>query len=408
MDDEETECLSKLLRNAYDLIYCCETHAYTVITLPELIEITSMVNCSDPKDRIYALLAMLKYNEFPIIPDYSKSLKQVYRDAVVHMIQTNNRLSILGHCNIRNRIAGWPTWVPNYSVAGILKRARVCYASGTSAAEVHLTGGLLQLVGRHVDRVLRVVMLPRKVKEVIEIIVGLMSYHGICISHPGENTALRSLFELLYDKDRHLHGDSRVTARYNENKKLFSEFVMNPSDHNLERAMESSEVFRKVLDNQNSSLVLTQKGYIGIATCCVEISDEVCAFLGNDDLLLLRPSESEHYQLVGPAIGMEGLTCNEAFLGPLPQDWDWSFRISERSLVCLCYINIHTGAITSEDPRLAKIPLPAGWGRLAQEDGVWNKFTHGSLAEGWTFSDPRLSSRELRKRGTETKTFNIV
>jgi heterokaryon incompatibility protein (HET) len=76
---------------------------------------------TEPKDKIYSLLGMLPKNVDgvpPIIPDYTKSVEEVYIEAAWHQICSRKDLSILGYLqdSSRTQYKNLPSWVPDYSV----------------------------------------------------------------------------------------------------------------------------------------------------------------------------------------------------------------------------------------------------------------------------------------------------
>ncbi|PQE08763.1 ankyrin and het domain protein [Rutstroemia sp. NJR-2017a BVV2] len=76
--------------------------------------------CFDPRDRIYAALAMLDRAEKAHLdsPNYSISPMQLYESAVMAHMKTysgKDVLSILGDCDLQVPLAS-PTWVPNWAI----------------------------------------------------------------------------------------------------------------------------------------------------------------------------------------------------------------------------------------------------------------------------------------------------
>jgi hypothetical protein len=69
--------------------------------------------CSDERDRIYATLELL-IHDLGIIPDYTKTVMEVYEDAVLRHIKTYRDLSVLAECRLHMPLVG-PSWVPDWS-----------------------------------------------------------------------------------------------------------------------------------------------------------------------------------------------------------------------------------------------------------------------------------------------------
>ena len=72
--------------------------------------------CSDPRDRIYALLGTSKlYSDLEIPIDYSISPLDVYQNAAKYIIAGSKRLDVLLYAGSHwPRISTWPSWLPNW------------------------------------------------------------------------------------------------------------------------------------------------------------------------------------------------------------------------------------------------------------------------------------------------------
>lgn len=76
--------------------------------------------CKDPRDRIYAVLNLLGHAEreqLRIRPDYDKTVAEVYRDVVRRQICVLGDLTILEECeaDLENGLS-LPSWVPNWAL----------------------------------------------------------------------------------------------------------------------------------------------------------------------------------------------------------------------------------------------------------------------------------------------------
>ena len=92
-------------------------------TLGALIERTQHYKCSDPRDRVYAVLNMLnnfdKDRNAKIKPDYTKTVNQVYQDVVLSILNNTNDIVILDYCEMQelplesSDSLQIPSWVPD-------------------------------------------------------------------------------------------------------------------------------------------------------------------------------------------------------------------------------------------------------------------------------------------------------
>nr|POE62968.1 heterokaryon incompatibility protein 6, or allele [Quercus suber] len=104
--------------------------------------------CSDPKDRIYALLGLAEVGSSPIIPDYSKSDQQVFEEVTLYLIQEENTVDVLLD-ERQDRFAKhkgsaststFPTWVPDFRLLQerSLVQTRDNFKAGDGIPEVAL------------------------------------------------------------------------------------------------------------------------------------------------------------------------------------------------------------------------------------------------------------------------------
>jgi hypothetical protein len=118
-----------------------------------LLECTQHSECEDPRDRIYSQLSMLPENVRSIIePDYTKSVRQVYMDTMLHISTRNKSLMLLGHCGKRaaKYDLNLPSWVPDWSGPRDVSQFRLHNACGRSKPEMEPNGdSLLCINGIH-------------------------------------------------------------------------------------------------------------------------------------------------------------------------------------------------------------------------------------------------------------------
>ncbi|XTI92208.1 heterokaryon incompatibility protein-domain-containing protein, partial [Cenococcum geophilum] len=90
-------------------------HAHRRLTLSALISLTYTANATDPRDHFYAVLGLApETDRSALIPDYTKSLKEICGQFIKHIINTEKRLDILAfdHSSCK---ANLPTWAPNFT-----------------------------------------------------------------------------------------------------------------------------------------------------------------------------------------------------------------------------------------------------------------------------------------------------
>lgn len=93
---------------------CLRKRAYSI---EQLIDKTKSCICSDPRDKIYALLSLLPAsNRTGIEPDYTNSVYEVYQHATLSIIESSRRLNMLATVESHEHLEGVPSWVPNVSI----------------------------------------------------------------------------------------------------------------------------------------------------------------------------------------------------------------------------------------------------------------------------------------------------
>jgi hypothetical protein len=89
--------------------------------LLELLRRTSFCLCTDPRDKIYAVLnVQSRRNPIDIPADYTRTIRDVYIDATRQIITRTRSLSIfvLRRENVKSLIPGLPSWVPDFAAVG--------------------------------------------------------------------------------------------------------------------------------------------------------------------------------------------------------------------------------------------------------------------------------------------------
>jgi hypothetical protein len=81
-----------------------------------LVMVSNGVACSDPRDRIFALLGLVPGSEkLGIFPDYSKSVEDVFTEAAGKFITRSRSLRLLAYAASSSHSPLLPSWVPNWS-----------------------------------------------------------------------------------------------------------------------------------------------------------------------------------------------------------------------------------------------------------------------------------------------------
>lgn len=84
--------------------------------------------CTDPRDKVFALVGISKDNaQGTPVPsngphlqlDYSKTVVEVYKEVVRHLINRMGNLDVLAACQYKRELKGLPSWAPDWSIPRI-------------------------------------------------------------------------------------------------------------------------------------------------------------------------------------------------------------------------------------------------------------------------------------------------
>jgi Heterokaryon incompatibility protein (HET) len=93
-----------------------DRNSHSVMSLLGLMVILQEAECSDPRDLIYAILAIGRDSKtLKIEPDYTKSVRDVFIDVAIRHVRSNNLSSLLHHwLPLSDRPKNLPSWIPPF------------------------------------------------------------------------------------------------------------------------------------------------------------------------------------------------------------------------------------------------------------------------------------------------------
>lgn len=289
--------------------------------LVDIIHYTSHCECLDPRDRIYAILALLNnFNKaIGIQPDYEKSTSQVYLDITLRWIAHFASIDILRSSGLRNTPSKMPTWVPDWTVANETKPFPRRLASGYSNAKVHYTlAGSLKVTGVHLTTAQHAERKGYMDLESLITEIQLLANCGILRgSYIGGGSFLAAYCYTICaaDFDDLYLPPQKARPQLQLSMSLILQLAKtrildNRSQDEVQMLLHSANYFRS-----HRSFIKTCEGYIGLAPRMAQPGDQVCVLLGGNMPLLLRPAPNLQYQVVGECY-IHGLMHGEAVLGP--------------------------------------------------------------------------------------------
>ncbi|KAF2125653.1 hypothetical protein P153DRAFT_299422 [Dothidotthia symphoricarpi CBS 119687] len=375
-----------------------------------LLGIAGLMSCSEPRDKVFALLGLLPETlSRRIQPSYIQPVEELYKHMALAIIELTGSLEVL---HSQGAFPG-SSWIPDWSKP--LEGTHVSanrLASGHSVANFdYNTPSTLSVTGVSFDTVVAVSEpLPQNIHEGLTTLCKfwLTSITPSQMYPTGETMAEACArvmtYGILLDQYPEVPCPTLAEAQLPFHELLNGADVSAVEDH----------VHCHWFLFSGQTLFKTKKGYIGVANGRPQHGDNVAVILGSPIPLLIRKRPSHTYALICDSY-IDGIMDGEALLGPLSKDWTFqlliNYAIGRRKDYIETFKNVATQEIVYEDPRLA--PIPEEWERTEAAHDVWptetveayrNKITGQVLKD----SDPRLLPDALRARGVPLEVFSLV
>jgi hypothetical protein len=292
-------------------------------TLQDVLIETQNLDCTCHKDRVFALLGVLKDNPKFIKLDYSHSLAKIYTHCTLNAIEENRSLELLSLAGSSNRIEGnsleLPSWVPDWRI-NVWERTIPLQHSLYAAA----SGFGLQKSYQHESSVLEVHVI--QVDTIIARSFNLKSrpysywladwelkHTAYPNGDPGYHAWVRTITLDRYDGDT--GGFSRLSPD------IFKQYL---GLSQLQHRRDEDGMMHLFNETINSSLksrafFITESGYMGLGPLGIDTGDMVCILRGCNVPFLIR-NENNHYILVGECF-VWGLMDGEAVKNVLDSDF---------------------------------------------------------------------------------------
>ncbi|KAI1122206.1 heterokaryon incompatibility protein-domain-containing protein [Nemania abortiva] len=378
------------------------------VSLSSIRTLFGNLDCQDPKDRVYGVLALLDL-PLGIQPDYTKSVAWVYEDLVRRCITCTSTLDILSECRLSDT-SNAPSWLPNWSwnsqwqniVEDRSPNNSMSFASGHfHTPPTTPISGELKVWGVLIGRI------QRLGKSCVE----------WCLSDGDIIATIRDAFffpSSLLSTD-YVAGGTFLEAC--TSTLCLGVFRDGLSYHQIDMPEISSgtHLIRKILDKPHKPLIPdsslhtllayargalegrcvyeTEEGFIGVAPREAHNGDQICVILGCNVPMLLRHVSEDKYRLVG-ACYTSGIGRGEALLGPLPERirfepaWDGASGRYKHT-----FINNETRTRSLADPRIKDWPIDHE--RYAKR-----------LEQG--YSGLTVNPEVFRARGVDIRSFTLL
>ena len=300
------------------------------MTLSLLLCITRRFLATDPRDKVIALIGLANnvnvHNGKSVLPNYSKSTAELYRDVTGFSIVQERSLALLSNVeDISDRqISNLPSWVPDYSVWRSelvfgYPISRIQYgAAGASETAVRWTTGscILAVEGFQYDKVEGVSSSAfddtQRHKEIV------LEWLNMAEPLLRRKTLGIDAFwrTLLGDCDRDTHPCPKHWAGHFASYLLLVEGQKTsafwPTTTEADIAIGNASVFQASLEYVawRRKFFTTQNGHIGLGPLSMKRGDSVCILKGGQIPFLLR-KDGIHHCLIGESY-VYGLMKGEA------------------------------------------------------------------------------------------------
>jgi hypothetical protein len=387
--------LSSLLQDSYG--FAVDSRSQNVLYM---MRDATHARCSDPRDKVFALLGLLPQSISQIIqPSYTKSPREVHRESFVAYVKCSGKLDILA-------LLG-PSWIPDWSVPTNFYDLEHMFCSGNSSAEVsYTTSDVLIATGIEYDTIEEVAgkLSDSGDENLGELRRVWMTETSHSQTYPtGETLAEACAWVintgcLIERQQQHL-----FCTTLSEAQRPFLRSV----DVGYQKSTPISTRFVNGY-SVGGFPFRTTKGYFGLCIQEPLPGDKVCVLLGCYMPTILRTSPDGNHLFIGCAY-VYGMMDGEVLLGPLPQDTRIIIRPDHNGDMKQLFLEPSNSA-SLLDPRLG--PLPAHWEAITAPDRLWPQKRVDAFRNRITgeviHSDPRLFPDALRARGVQLEKFALM
>jgi heterokaryon incompatibility protein (HET) len=302
-----------------------------------------MLECQDPRDRLFAVLGIASNREvLNIKPDYTKPIEEIFREVSVRLLSVDNQLSLLRSWpESEDKITRRPTWVPPFDdfyktivhskIRGKVANTITSDCKFEDDNTVLVTNGFVltkvsenlgKLDGRLTDAYcyptheLYKQKFDNTVATVNKVRQRLPNHRNldstIWFTLNGEfdpdveceltpevaGAALRAAFRIIRAR-RGPSADIAATAKHAVLKSLNKAGIRTPSYS--PEIHEAAMYLIKESREMGRALCITEDKHVALAPSDAQPGDIICVFLGGEALYMLRPVEDGKYIYVGDA-----------------------------------------------------------------------------------------------------------
>ncbi|KAI1802000.1 HET-domain-containing protein [Daldinia bambusicola] len=428
---------ARLWHRTQEIKFLCEEHR-AHMPFADLLKNHHKRPCLDPRDKVYGLLSLAppEISRY-IAPDYAASRLEVYASVFLALVKHEKRLSLLPYSgqqyssdppsNSNNAKAakapeeGWPTWLPDWThLLRVTSPHHVGFcASGMSGSRAKYVGsGRLEVAALYLASI-SCVGAKLAISDFADFRragkkLGLDRLRGAAYPYPYPYPS-RGTYRDAWLETLALGRveDRRYGAGWPSLESLAA-MVAAPEGtvSREEKALSDGWKIWTTGRINGSYLFSTQNGYVGMINGEPQQGDEIFVVLGCNMPMLLRPTTSGEYEVIGDCY-VHGIMDGEGLFGTIPPPWTVQIGTDADNRVRACFYNEETGVMYRDHQRLQEVPLPLGWEEVTEwertrADPLYcTRFRNKETGETVNW-DPRLSPEEFRGRGVLVETITLV
>ena len=373
--------------------------------------------CSDERDKVYGLLNLThEHDRSHILPDYTKSVQEVFQTLLMQQLRDRRSLDLLRLCSLSNASLSLPTWL-TWSVLTESPKIKSGTAAAGAKPKARCDGGnVLVATGVCIAVIARAEFgsgfwsteVPHGIawEAIGKLLRKAIGSVCIAVARPIIESLCRSVYFRLFSEDHVPPEKNRIS--FQEAVNSFEECWKSSLDENTKSTpnCDKGDVLTACEMMRGRVIITTANGLLGIGPEGTRFEDKVCVIPGCANPLVLRNQGYQHYQIVGDCC-VDGIMAGEALLGPLPSPWKLiTKRYPGIKRYRRCFLNQDTRDTQIQDPRLGS--LPKKWRiKSHKRQDVRNRYVNDETGED-TSEHPGLRVDALKERGVKFEDFRLV
>jgi hypothetical protein len=297
------------LRRRYTLAIHLTKARVNGSTLSSLLVNTWDRACTDPRDKVFAMLPLVgEAEDVSMAPDYGKSMKQVYREVARDIIIKQGQMDILLAASGVNSNNGLPSWVPDWRCEANAKKPTLLvnrhlmmklYFTGSMDMVVleghgYRAAGNSEAVASFSDDMNVLTVLGKKLDKLTEVCeADITELRNTDFTDQAFDFVLRSRFVSTNTRWRE-SGERQRTTDSSDTSILLTTLTGGGNIRSDKRAPTMRNIMRR------RRLFVSQHGHLGIGPVDAQPNDVVVIISGCNFPIVLRPRDDK-FAVVGEA-----------------------------------------------------------------------------------------------------------